>query len=317
MCRGRCSGVFRSERRGYGARRTVAARPARTCGLRAAGTARPRSRRPARVPRSSALRPERELVDLAPDCVLTLLVQREGTAGPGRLVVGELRVRPVHRLLGDVVRHGHMRVVRELQLAHQRAGRVPHPLLQPGTRRRALDDLDVDDRRQRTEGPRPGQPHRKGAAAGRDPGKMPFDRGQVGRLRLGRREKGDVGGNAVRGRVPEARAPLLEQAAVGLRDRDRNAERYGPHVVLLNLRRSMAGFAPPPESVSRRQCAACGHRPARVLGLSASRAESPSGRRSAPGSRRPPLGPSPRPWPGSSPATRGRQDIPGFGSGTV
>ena len=30
--------------------------------------------------------------------------------------------------------------------------------------------------------------------------------------------------------VAEARAPLLEQAAVRLRDRDRHADRYGPHV---------------------------------------------------------------------------------------
>ncbi|GAB7031485.1 hypothetical protein JCM4914_29460 [Streptomyces platensis subsp. malvinus] len=41
-----------------------------------------------------------------------------------------------------------------------------------------------------------------------------------------------MGGDAVCGRVPEARALPLEEAAVRLRDRDRNAQRYGPHCVL-------------------------------------------------------------------------------------
>jgi hypothetical protein len=38
-------------------------------------------------------------------------------------------------------------------------------------------------------------------------------------------------GDTVRRGVAEARAQLLEQAAVGLRDRDRDTDRYGPHVV--------------------------------------------------------------------------------------
>ncbi|BDM72689.1 hypothetical protein HEK616_61760 [Streptomyces nigrescens] len=41
-----------------------------------------------------------------------------------------------------------------------------------------------------------------------------------------------MGGDAVCGGVPEARALPLEEAAVRLRDRDRNAQRYGPHWLL-------------------------------------------------------------------------------------
>ena len=170
------------------------------------------------------------------------------------------------------------------------------------------------------------QPHREGPARGGDLGQVLLDGRQRRGFHLGRRQQGDMGGDAVGGGVAEARAPLLEQAAVRLRDRDRNAERYGPHAFsLLALPGWCAGArrrcAPRAAFAARFRCALARgsedcpgetrsrrHRPtaAHPAALSASRAGSPPCRRPAPGSRRRRPEPSPRPWPGSSPASPGR-----------
>lgn len=253
------------------------------------------------------------------------------------------------------MRHRHVGVVRELEFAHQRPGRLPDPLLEPGARRTALDDLDEDHRRQRAEGARAVEPHGEGAARRGDRGQVRLDGRQRRGVDLGGRQERDVRGNAVRGRVAEARAAFLEQAAVRLRDRDRNAERYGPHVVLLSpcvcrwcgmavvrcAGGSVGRFRPcasvaltpffwPGSLVSSTRTArmryggvrgrpgrASRDRHARPVPLSASRAGSRSVRTPGRASPRRPCGPSPRLRPGSSPASPDRPDIPGCGRGTV
>ncbi len=146
---------------------------------------------------------EGELAQLAPHPVGALLVEREAGAGPLGLVVGQLLVGAVHRRFLDTVRHRDVRVVRELQFARHRPGGVADPLLQPGAGRGALDHLDEDHGRQRAEGPGAGQPHREGPAARRHLRQVRLDRGQRGAVDLGRRQQGDVRGDAVSSGVAE------------------------------------------------------------------------------------------------------------------
>ncbi len=199
-----------------------------------------------------------------------------------------------------------VRVVREGQLAAERPGGVADLALEAGAARGALDDLDEDDRRDGAEGARPAQPHPEGPEGGRDLAEVGADGREPVRLHLGGRNEGDVRGDAVRSGVPEARAQLLELAAVRLRDRDRNAERYGPHVSLLRL--SMWTAAAP---VWRQHPLSCQSPLSVVAFVSAWRAPDRAGRTPARASRRRRHGPSPRPWPGWSPASRGRPGTPG------
>ena len=229
----------------------------------------------------------------------------------------------------------------KLQLARHRPGGVPDLLLQPGAGLGPLDDLHEHDGRQRAEGSRAGQPHREGPAGRRDLGEVRLDRRQRGALDLSRRQQRDMGGDAVSRGVAEARAQLLELAAVGLRDRDRHTDRYGPHVV--SCRRVMRVVVCPSGGAVRRtnyrlyghggvpgrrsgsdvrRCRWCDgwcdrRSGAEVVRLSAWRAGSPPCRTPGRASPRRRRAPSRRPWPGSSRASPGRPDTAGCAPGTA
>jgi hypothetical protein len=156
---------------------------------------------------------------------LDVLVQHEAVHDEVGRVVGQLVQRGVEDLVGQVVRHGHVRVVREQHGPPQDPG--AHACLEHLARGDPLGEGDEDDGRHRPEGPGAAQPDRERLGLGRRRAQVLDDLGEQDVVDGRRRQQRDVGRDRVGVRVAEAPPDLGERGAVRLGQRDRDTEHAG------------------------------------------------------------------------------------------
>jgi aspartate racemase len=171
----------------------------------------------------SRSRPEDEFASRMPVAVVVTFEQGEAVRLELRLVVRQRREGVVELRLGQIVGHGDVGVVREVQFADDRSG--AHLLLKTRTPLGACDHRHENHRRHRPERIGAEQANPKRFVSCCDPREMVDELGEHVAFDGGRRQQGDVRWDLLRRGVAQPRPPGRELAAVGLGQADRDADR--------------------------------------------------------------------------------------------